>query len=134
MNQHGIICFVDDDEIYKFTVNKMLEKKNLGKETITFGDGEEALEFLKENKNDKSKLPDIIFLDINMPIMDGFQFMDEYVKLKPELTKKIIIYMITSSIDPVDKNHAAKYEDITDFIVKPISSETLESLIKRVNQ
>lgn len=117
----------------KFTVNKMLEKKSLGKETITFGDGEEALEFLKENKNDKSKLPDIIFLDINMPIKDG-QFMDEYVKLKSELTKNIIIYMITSSIDSVDKNHAAKYEDITDFIVKPISSETLESLIKRVNQ
>ncbi|NLP59104.1 response regulator [Lutibacter sp. B1] len=78
MKKPYVICIVDDDEIYQFTITKIIELNNLAEKTIVFSDGEEALDFITENFDNGKKLPDIIFLDINMPIMDGFQFIEEY--------------------------------------------------------
>ncbi|SDS36687.1 Response regulator receiver domain-containing protein [Polaribacter sp. KT25b] len=133
MPQNPNICIVDDDEVYKFFVKKILKIKNLAKDALTFPDGEEAYKFIKENRENLEKLPDIIFLDINMPIMDGFQFMDEYTKIHNEINKKITIYMITSSIDPVDLERSKKYDQISDFITKPISAEVLQRIINPIN-
>jgi len=134
MSKPFIISIVDDDEIYKFTVKKTLEIKNLAKKILAFSDGEEAIKFLFDNLSNVDKLPDLIFLDINMPIMDGFQFMDEYVKIHPKVGKKITIYMVTSSVDPVDYENAKKYRQISDFIVKPINAEELEAIINSINE
>ena len=133
MSKPHIICIIDDDEIYKFTVKKTLEIKQLAKRTLVFSDGEEGIKFLSSNLENVDELPDLIFLDINMPIMDGFQFMDEYIKIHPKFSKKITIYMITSSVDPVDYEHAKKYTEISDFIVKPINAEDLEAIINSVD-
>ncbi|MDP5105379.1 response regulator [uncultured Polaribacter sp.] len=133
MPQNQSICIVDDDEVYKFFVKKILKIKNLAEDVLTFPDGEVAYNFIEQNKENIEKLPDIIFLDINMPIMDGFQFMDEYTKLKTQILKKITIYMITSSIDPVDLERSKKYTEITDFISKPITAEVLQRIIKIPN-
>jgi CheY-like chemotaxis protein len=132
MSKPFIIGLVDDDEIYKFTVQKTLEIRNLAKKILPFSDGEEALKFLSDNINNVDELPDLIFLDINMPIMDGFQFMDEYVKFHPKISKKITIYMVTSSVDPVDYKKAKNYAEISDFIVKPIYPEELEAIINSI--
>lgn len=130
MPQNQSICIVDDDEVYKFFVKKILKIKNLAEDVLTFPDGEEAYNFIEQNKNNPEKLPDIIFLDINMPIMDGFQFMEAYSKIKDKIEKKITIYMITSSIDPVDLEKSKKYVEISDFISKPITAEVLQRIIK----
>lgn len=132
MNSPFNICIVDDDDIYQFTVIKTLEPLQLAKKIIVFSDGEEAINFLMDNLNKEHELPDVIFLDINMPIMDGFQFMEEYVKIKPRLGKKTTIYMVSSSVDPVDIERAKKISDISDYIIKPIEPGKLKSIIEKL--
>ena len=128
MSQDHNICLIDDDEVYKFFMQKMLQIKKLAGEISSFPDGEEAFNFINENKKNPENLPDLIFLDINMPIMNGFQFMDEYTKISAEIDKKITIYMITSSIDPIDLAHSKTFPEITDFITKPVTVEVLERI------
>jgi CheY-like chemotaxis protein len=69
-----------------------------------------------------------------MPIMDGFEFMEEYVKIKPKVGKKITVYMISSSVNPVDLEKAKSISEISDYIIKPIKAEKLASIIKELEQ
>jgi len=126
------ICIVDDDDIYQFTLIKTLQSFNLPKNIIAFADGEEALNFMLDHLGDEHKLPDVIFLDINMPIMDGFQFMDEYVKIKPKVGKLITIYMVSSSVDAVDVERAKNISAISDYIIKPIQQGELKSILDKL--
>jgi CheY-like chemotaxis protein len=126
MNNLFNVCIVDDDDIYQFTVMKTLKSLELVKNIIVFSDGEEAINFMLDNINKESELPDVIFLDINMPIMDGFQFMEEYVKIKPKVGKNIIIYMVSSSVDPIDIEKAKNISAISDYIIKPMKPEELK--------
>lgn len=133
MNSFSSICIVDDDDIYQFVVTKILE--SLGSENIiSFSDGEEALNFMLENLKNESELPDIILLDINMPIMDGFQFMEEYVKILPQISKSITIYIVSSSVDPVDIERAKEISAISDYIIKPTKPGELKSLIEKLHE
>lgn len=127
------ICIVDDDDIYRFTIEKTLESLKLPTTTMTFSDGEQAFNFISDHLNEDTELPDIIFLDIDMPVMDGFQFMEEYEKIKPDVSKDMTIYMVSSSLDPVDIDSAKKISSISDYIVKPISSERLKSILEAPN-
>jgi len=134
MTKPFILCFIDDDEIYQYTVTRSVRSHHLAKKILIFPDGEQAMWFLIDNIADNENLPDIIFLDINMPIMDGWQFLEEYVKLKPRISKVITIYMITSSVDPVDYAHAKRISEISDYIVKPIKPELLKELIENIER
>ncbi len=125
-----IVCIIDDDEIYQFTVTKTIKNHNLAKKILVFKDGELAIQFLIDNIGNNENVPDIIFLDINMPIMDGWQFLDEYVQIKPRIGKKIIIYLVTSSIDPADLERAKKISEISDYIIKPVTPGKLKDVIE----
>jgi CheY-like chemotaxis protein len=130
MSQKQSICIVDDDEVYTFIVKKIIEIYELADNVLTFSDGEKAYNYIKENKGKPDLLPDIILLDINMPIMDGFLFVEGYTKLKQEINKEISIYMVTSSIDPIDLERSKKHTEIKGFITKPVSAEVLEKIMK----
>lgn len=132
MNDVLKTCIVDDDSIYRFTMVKALESTKLPMEIMAFSDGEEAINFMLDNLDHDSVFPDVIFLDIDMPVMDGFQFMEEYVKIKPRVGKKITIYMVSSSLDPVDIDRAKKISAISDYIVKPIGLSRLKSIIEEL--
>jgi CheY-like chemotaxis protein len=125
------ICIIDDDKIYRFTTEKYIEMLKLADSITTFSDGEEALDYFKENALDKDKLPDIILLDVNMPVMDGWDFIEEYSKIKPRPVKNIVLYMVTSSIDERDRKKASSMSVIHDFVVKPIGEKQLVELIKK---
>ncbi len=129
MNTKKILCIVDDDDIYKYSIKRTLKNKELTKKILTFSNGEEAIDFMIKNLNENENLPDIIFLDINMPIMDGFQFMEEYVKIKPRVGKVILIYMVSSSIDTNDIKRAKNISEVSDYLVKPISPNELTELL-----
>lgn len=133
MNPHAlIICIIDDDEIYQFTVTRTIESHKLAKKILVFSDGEQAMQFLIDNVSNSTSVPDIIFLDINMPIMDGWQFLEEYINIKPLLGKKVTIYMVSSSVDTADIERAKKISEISDYLIKPISPEKLKSVVKAI--
>ncbi|QWX84557.1 response regulator [Cellulophaga sp. HaHaR_3_176] len=129
MKTTNLLCVIDDDDIYKYAVKRAVKVNKLTNKIITFSNGEEALEFFIENLNKNENIPDVIFLDINMPIMDGFEFMEEYIKLKPSVGKKITIYMVSSSIDEADVKRAKNISAISDYLLKPIMPKELANLI-----
>lgn len=123
------ICLVDDDKIYQFTAKKIIESTNLTKSVLSFYNGEEAIEFLKSNLQNTDSIPDIIFLDINMPIKDGWEFLEEFRTLLNDVKKQIVIYMVSSSVDDYDIKKSKEYSFVTDYIIKPINRERFEQLI-----
>ncbi|MEQ8364230.1 MAG: response regulator [Cyclobacteriaceae bacterium] len=129
MGKAVVICIIDDDDVYQYTVTRALKSDSLAKKILVFSDGEEAIDFLADNIANKENLPDVIFLDVNMPIMDGWQFLEEYVKMKPRVGKQITIYMVTSSVDPVDVERAEKFSEISDYLVKPIHPDQIRELV-----
>jgi CheY-like chemotaxis protein len=91
------------------------------------------LNFLKKNINNTEALPEIILLDLSMPVMDGWQFLDEFVMLNPRVGKKITIYICTSSISPDDLNKAKSISAVSDYIIKPVSKEKLIEVIEQLD-
>lgn len=73
-----------------------------------------------ENKDNSELLPDVIFLDINMPIMNGWQFLDEFKKMQNSIDKNITIYLVSSSFDDRDISRSKDYAEVTDYIIKPV--------------
>lgn len=129
MKQEFTICIIDDDDIYQFMIKRIIKSNVMAKKVLTFSDGEEAIDFLVTNKCINDLLPDVIFLDINMPIMDGWQFLEQYVKIRPSFGKKITVYMVSSSVDPRDLERAHRISDVSDYLVKPITGEKLKEII-----
>lgn len=124
----NIVCVIDDDRIYRFTIERYLKMHKLSDQVIEFSEAEDALNFLEANVKNKSVLPDIIFLDVNMPIIDGWKFMSKYQGFSAKLIKPVQIYMFSSSIDSRDKDRARDFPEILDFIVKPISEQKIKEL------
>ena len=126
------ICIIDDDLIYRITSKKMLERINATNNILVFSDGEEAFKFLTEKVSCPQELPDIIFLDVNMPFMDAWQFLEAFTFLKPQIVKHIVIYVISSSISNTDIERAKNIEAVKDYFVKPITLDQYAELLKTV--
>lgn len=125
-----VIAVVDDDTVYQFTASRTLKATKLTDQILQFPNGHEALAFLNDHAGDPGKLPDIIFLDINMPITDGWMFLDEFRKLKEEFSKKMLIYVVSSSIDPRDLSRARNNPEVSDYVEKPITLKKFSELLR----
>jgi CheY-like chemotaxis protein len=132
MNHIKNLAIVDDDETFVYLTKMTIEETKLVDIIEVFRNGLDALNFLKENFNHIELLPEVILLDISMPVMDGWLFLEEYIKLKPRIGKKITIYIVSSSISPKDILKAKSINDVTDYIIKPITKENLIDLIKKI--
>ena len=132
MNKIKHLTLVDDDDIFVLLTTKAIEATNLVNLIKVFGNGLDALNFLKENKNNVDALPEIILLDLSMPIMNGWQFLEEYTKLNPTIGKKITIYICSSSISPDDIARAKTISEVSDFIIKPLTKDKLIDMIKNL--
>ncbi len=132
MKKIDITCIIDDDPIFIFGIKKIMELIGFSKSIMVFQNGEEALNNLKAVISANEKLPDVILLDLNMPILDGWQFLDEFVKIPCE--KKIIIYIVSSSVDPEDMLRAKSYELVSDYIVKPVTVEKLKVVLQDIEK
>ncbi len=127
----GLVFIIDDDKIYRYATERYIQILNLANDVRAYSDGQEALNYIKQNSKNVDLLPDVIFLDINMPLMDGWDFVDEYLKIQSEMPKDIKLYMVSSSIDERDRVKALNINEVADYVVKPISEEKLKSLISR---
>jgi two-component system, chemotaxis family, chemotaxis protein CheY len=126
-----IIALVDDDKIFQLTASKTIKSTEITETILQFLNGEEALQFLRKNISDPATLPDYIFLDINMPYIDGWMFLEDYQDLKSKITKPISIYMVSSSIDPRDIERAKANQNIKDYVIKPVTREKFLELLKQ---
>lgn len=120
---------IDDDDIFRFIVKNTIDEINPEMKINFFSDGEQGIDFLKQNLGAATNLPDIILLDVNMPFMDGWEFLNEYRSLQTELKKEINIYLLTSSKNPNDVDMAKKISELSGYLVKPISKEGIKNLI-----
>ena len=102
----------------------------LAENILSFSDGEKAIQYFMDNKTNSEKIPDILFLDVNMPIMDGWMFIEEYARLKKDITKKIAIFMLSSSVNPIDIERADKISEISNYIIKPIKYEEVRRIFE----
>lgn len=125
-----ITAIIDDDRVYHFILTSIINKNKLADSILSFMDGEEAIQYFTNNKTEHEKIPDIVFLDINMPIMDGWMFLEEYAHIKKDITKKTVIFMTSSSVDPIDIERAGKISEITDYIVKPIKLSEVQNIFE----
>jgi CheY-like chemotaxis protein len=132
MNTLERLCVIDDDLVFTFLLKKMIEKAQVTRETLFFENGQDAIDYLRECNNQQEKLPQLILLDINMPILDGWQFIDEYAKLQPSLIKCISIFMVSSSTETEDYDRAMSTGYITDYIHKPIYATELQQIVNKV--
>lgn len=129
--KYRTVMLIDDNEIDNLINQKMIEAASIADNIYTHTGAKSAIEFLKNMEKlgvAEEVLPDVIFLDIDMPLMDGFQFLDEFEKLTTVAKKKCRIVMLTSSINPQDFNRSKKYENVKLYLNKPLSHDSIVKL------
>lgn len=128
----ALACIVDDDECYVFALKRMLALFKLADSTISFPNGEDAIDFLIMIKDYPVQIPDVIFLDINMPLMNGWGFLESFAQIRDQLSKPISVYMISSSIDMRDIQKAKSYTIVSDYLIKPMTKGDLFHVMEEV--
>jgi len=122
------VWIIDDDPISRFGLKKLSGMTNFCLSIFCFENGQEALNYLRYIIDAAELLPNVILLDLNMPIIDGWQFLDAIKTLT--LSKSIKICLVSSSIDRVDHLKAKQYTAVSDFLVKPFNKFDLQRIFK----
>lgn len=123
------VYLIDDDEIFQFATKRYIEIKKLSKRIEVFANGKRALDhILAQKKGEDSLLPEIILLDLNMPVMDGWDFLMEMEKLDVSIKENTIIYILSSSIDDKDIARAHAISLVKDYVIKPVDEEKLSKI------
>jgi CheY-like chemotaxis protein len=130
MSKFKNVFVIDDDKVFHFIIKKLFSKNNIDISPSFYLNGLEAIEEIKEKINSGNTLPDLILLDINMPIMDGWQFLDEFRKTRIVTQgERTTIYLVSSSDSISDINKAKEYQDqIKDYFFKPMTLEDLQKI------
>ena len=127
------VLLVDDDEQTNFFNRMVLEDIDCVKTIRTADSGQNALDYLEHagNSNSDHSSPDLIFLDINMPAMNGWEFLERYSNLDKQHKANVVIVMLTTSLNPDDCAKANTIPDVSGFETKPLTPEKLQSIIKK---
>jgi CheY-like chemotaxis protein len=128
-DKNKCIAVVDDDDAFHFITSRAIKSLSGTHNVLQFFSGIEAMKYLTENADHRENLPDVLLLDLNMPILDGWMFMEEYSKIKNKIAKEISIFIVSSSIDVNDIDRAKKNKNIIDYLMKPISVEKFRELL-----
>ncbi len=123
------LFIIDDDQTFVFLTKKSISSTNIESNINEFSDGSEAIDYLKTIATDDTMLPDIILLDLFMPIMDGWGFLEEYKLLHPHLPKKADIYIVSSTIAPHDIERAKSHPLVKDLFIKPLVRDKIIELL-----
>lgn len=122
-----MVILVDDDPVFRYISAKMIEKVRPGFRIKSFSQGKVALNFLRENYTDEYYY--YILLDINMPVMDGWKFLEAFEKTDFIKTENVSIHIVSSSVDDSDIEKSKKYDLVQGFLHKPLSADRIKSII-----
>lgn len=129
MSKFKDVFVIDDDKVFHFIIKKLFSNNNININPSFYLNGLEAIEEIRQKISNGVTMPDLILLDINMPIMDGWQFLDEFRKTKQPTNGQTIIYLVSSSDSVSDLNKAKEYQDqVKDYFFKPMSLDDLKKI------
>ena len=129
MKKVELCCIIDDDPIFVYGTKRIIKEVDFAENVIVYSNGQDALDGLKKTCLANEPLPDVIFLDLNMPVLNGWEFLDEFKLCKSKKSKKILIYIISSSVDPRDLERVKDYEQVDTYILKPITPDDLSKIL-----
>ena len=128
MHNKLLTFLIDDDEIFVFATKRLIQLKNFCKDVYHFGTVAEAITYFKNHKKNPDLIPDVVFIDINLQTETGWEFIDHYKELSPELAKETHIYMLNASLSNADVVKAKQYPFVKGFLNKPLSKENLTQI------
>jgi CheY-like chemotaxis protein len=123
-----LTCIIDDDPIFVFGTKKLMQSSGYCEQFLVFENGKKAIDHLNEVILLGGKMPEIILLDLNMPVMDGWQFLDAFIQKYPK--QDVHIFIVTSSIDQADVDKAASYKLVSNYVVKPLQRDQILEMIQ----
>lgn len=130
MSKISLVSIIDDDAIFQFSAKRILQSTNLVDQILQFADGEKAINYFRSNKSNLENIPNLVFLDLNMPYMDGWQFLDEFITIS--FPKELItIYICTSSNSPFDQARFTEYPQLKGYLIKPIDRDKFTEVVKK---
>jgi len=127
MSKFDLACIIDDDPIFIYGTKRLMQLTQFCDKFLVFHNGLDAIDYLRPVIINNQKKPEIILLDLNMPVMDGWQFLDELIQIPTDTL--ITVYIVSSSVDPADRNRAKLYENVTNYLIKPMTSERLKEIL-----
>ena len=130
MRKINMSCIIDDDPIFVYGTKKVMKEVDFCSDVIVYNNGKEAIDGLRNLVKEKKEMPSLIFLDLNMPVMDGWEFLDDFITIPNNNIEKVHVYVISSSIDANDFIRARNYEVVNNYILKPITPEDLVAVLK----
>lgn len=133
MNAHKFILLIDDDEIFNFLNSRIVEESGRVDSVKACLSGKEALEYLKLCIANGEPMPNLIFLDVKMPLMDGHSFLKGFSELPNEQIKDVKIAMLSSSLDPRDVQQSMRYPNVIGFLEKPLDEFKLDEIFQKLN-
>ena len=128
---YNCVLLIDDDNATNFLNSWIIKKLNFSENIVIKKDGKQALDFLTTSVNGQFPKPRLILLDINMPVMNGWEFMDNYKILTDQQRAKIVLVLLTTSRNSKDIAKSKEYPDITGYENKPLSIKKMENIIKK---
>lgn len=133
MSKIDSCCIIDDDPIFIYGTKRIMKEMDFCEEFVIYNNGQEALDGILKITSSGEKLPSIILLDLNMPIMNGWEFLDEFIKIPTHNTNPTLVYIISSSVDPRDLEKVKSYEKVSNYILKPITPKDLETILDTIS-
>lgn len=132
MKKIDSICVIDDDPIFIYGTKRIMNEVGFSDNILIYNNGQDAIDGLTAMANDNKNLPSVIFLDLNMPIMNGWEFLEDFAKILDQNRDKVTVYILSSSVDPRDLERIKHYSIVKNYILKPISPDDLKNVLKDV--